>query len=436
MEISQLNRLRQTNPWLFGGLEVGRGGPSRAPEPWVERTQVDLARLREPRGAHLIVGPRQAGKSSLVWSLLRGLARPLYLNMEEPTLRSWCGSPAQFLSDLDELGAPPEAVFLEEAQWLDAAALFVQGLVDSAPGFPILVTGSSSFHLLDRTRETLAGRASRHVLLPFSLAEVVPDDGRRAPGVLALERRDALHRQLRYGGYPAVWLSTEPETLLGDLLEAFVLRDASDLFAVDRLDAYQKLLQLCARGVGNLVNLSELASICGVAVGTISRYLELMAQAHVIALVPSFSLGKRREVTSARKVFFLDNGLRNAAIGAWPAVGELDRGALYENWVFGELRKGLPWRDTIRYWRSLGGAEVDFVVERGERLLAVEVKAGALSRPAVSRSSRSFLDAYAPGELWVLNETLEAEHRLGPTVVRHAPSYRLPEMLQGWLRAR
>ena len=426
-------RLRQTNPWLFENIEVGKSGPSAPPAAWIDRRQVEHQTLLRRGRAHLVIGPRQTGKSSLAWAALRTTTRPLFLNMEEALLRRMCQSPAAFMADLHDLGAPIEALFLEEAQWLDQAALFVKGVVDARPTFPVIVTGSASFHLADRIRESLAGRASRHVLFPFSLEELVPDLG-AASVVLDLQRSETLPRLVRRGGYPDVWLGDEPATLLAELIDAFVIRDASDLFVVDRLDAYQKLIELSARQIGNLVNVAELAALCGVSSGTVSRYLSIMEQAHVIRLMPAFSGGKRREVTSARKVYFIDNGLRNAVLGRIhaPDLLETEGGPLYENWVFTELAKHLPWNHTIRYWRSLSGAEVDFVCDFPDRRLAIEVKAGPLTRPKLPRSARSFIEAYAPQELWLLNATLEAETKIGPTSVLWRPHHRLPLELTRW----
>lgn len=434
MDTRTVERIRQTNPWLFGRGRVLDAPPARGPQPWLERLHIDSQRLREPGLAHLVVGPRQVGKSSLVWSVLRDMDRPLFLNMEEARLRDWCESPAQVLDDIGALGEPPDALFFEEAQWMAEAGLFLKGLVDSRPPFPVVVTGSASFHLHARTRESLAGRATRHLLLPFSLLEVVPGPVPGGAVGLDVARRDALLRMLRVGGYPEAWLSVEPALVLGDLLEAFVLRDASDLFRVDRLDAYQSVLSLCARQVGNLVNTAELASACGVSAPTVTRYLSLMEEAHVIRLLPAFARGKRREVTSARKVYFLDNGLRNATLGRVdrPVEPGEERGTLLENLVFAELAKELPWRQTIHYWRSLSGAEVDFVVELPQGLLAIEVKSGGMRRPKLTRSARSFVEAYEPRELWVLNDDFEAEERLGATRVRWQPAHRLPDLLADW----
>jgi len=429
-----LERLRESNPWLFGGPAVGATPASREPSGWRARRQVDAQALLAPGRAHLVIGPRQAGKSSLAWAALRRKVRPLFLNLEEPALAAWCRSPSGFLADVARAGLAPDALFLEEAQRLEHAGLFVKGVVDLKPAYPVVVTGSSSFHLDDRVRESLAGRATRHVLWPFSLAEVVPPGSGSGPAHLEILRREAIARALRVGSYPEAWLSERPEAVLTDLYQAVVLRDASDRFAVERPDAYQKLLALAAGQVGNLVNQAEYAALCGVAAGTVAKYLDLLEQTHVVRLVRPFAGGARREVTGARKVFFVDNGLRHAALGRLrndPAEAA-DRGALVENWVFGEVAKSLPWTLPIGYWRSLSGAEVDFVLDAPQARLALEVKAGPLPRAVLSRGCRSFVEAYAPGELWVLNDTLDAEATLGTTRVRWLPLHRLPEALEHW----
>lgn len=431
MEPTVLQRIRQTNPWLFGGVSPGRTGPSALPADWIPRRQIDTERLLVPGKAHLIAGPRQTGKSSLVWSVLSTLTRPLFLNMEEPVFRQWCSSPAQFAEDLSHLGALPEALFLEEAQWLPQAALFIKGLVDLKLGLPILVTGSASFQFHDRLRESLAGRAYRHLLLPFSLSELVPRR-EQSPALLELSRRDALRRMLMLGGYPEVWLSSQPDTIIGELLQAYVLRDASDLYAVDRLDVFQRLLVLCAGQAGNLVNQAELASVSSAATGTIARYLSLMEESHLVFRPAPFAGGKRREVTGARKLFFVDNGFRNGLLARLDQDPFLspDSGAVVENWVLTELLKALPWPAPIRYWRSLSGAEVDFVLEFSENLIGIEVKATEMRRPALRRSSRSFIEAYSPKEFWVLNRSLTATEMLNSTRVRWIPLHSLPEAIE------
>jgi hypothetical protein len=431
MDAMILTRIRQSNPWLFGDQRVGIRGVSAAPLAWVERRQFSAGAMLSSGRAHLVVGPRQSGKSSLVWSLLRDLRTPLYINAEEPLFRQWAQSPTGVLEDIRTLATKLDALFLEEAQWIPSAGLFVKGLVDLKPDFPIVVTGSSSFHLGDRIRESLAGRATRHTLLPFSLKEVCPASSGEAPAVLEAHRRDALSRLLRSGGYPEVWTSGRPGDVLGNLLQGLILRDATDLLAVERPDAFVRILRLAAGQVGNLVNATEYASLCGVSATTVQKYLSIMQDMHVLYLVPPFSGGRRRELTGTYKVFFVDNGLRNALLSRLEEdlSDSPDRGPLLENWVFSELLKAFPWPSPVRYWRSQSRAEVDFVLESAKRLLGIEVKSASMTRPVLLRSSRSFVEAYSPREFWVLNESLSAKDTTGVTQLRWIPFHRLPEEL-------
>jgi predicted AAA+ superfamily ATPase len=122
------------------------------------------------------------------------------------------------------------------------------------------------------------------------------------------------------------------------------------------------------------------------------------------------------------KIYFRDPGLRNALSGGFSGLDERgDRGPLFESWVAGELAKRvfeLNPNERLSYWRSKSKAEVDFVLEKKGRLVGVEVKASALKRPMLSRSSRSFIEAYAPGDFIVVNLGLTAMDRIGDTDIR------------------
>ena len=179
------------------------------------------------------------------------------------------------------------------------------------------------------------------------------------------------------------------------------------------------MLMLLAGQVGNLVNLSELASICNVDVGTISNHIEILEENHILQKVLPFAGGKRSELTSTGKVFFIDCGVRNQLLNNHSRQLTLrtDIGPLFENWVFSEICKSLPWVDTLKFWRSKAGAEVDFVIERAGDLHAVEVKFASPKRPFLSRSVRSFVDAYRPKRMAVINMTLDYGLKVGKTRV-------------------
>ncbi|MBN1829233.1 MAG: ATP-binding protein [Deltaproteobacteria bacterium] len=406
------NRILLFNPWLTNPNQAEVFIRRYIPETYVLR-DVEPINLKKDR-ALLIIGPRQSGKSTLVWRHLLSYAPDiLYINLEDPLLRSSLGVAVELVSLLRGNYSFVQAVFLDEAQHMPDAGLFVKGLVDAKLGISIIATGSSSFHLMSKTRESLAGRADRLRLLPFSLKELLL----REKPVNPIAERDFCEkiflRQMIHGGYPAVYLAPTDEDRVGflnDLAEALILRDASDLFRIKRVDVFRKLLTLLAGQVGNLINFSELASVCHVDASTIRSYVEILEESHVVKAVKPFAGGKRRELTTAPKIFFIDNGIRNQLLNAFAADVSLriDKGALMENWAFSELYKRMPITSDIHFWRSKAGGEIDFIVEQAGNIMAMEVKYADLDRPRLSRSARSFIDAYRPEKFVVLNRSLEA----------------------------
>jgi predicted AAA+ superfamily ATPase len=410
------NRILLYNPWLTQTDQADALIRRYLPETYVPR-EAEPVTLQKDR-ALLIVGPRQSGKSTLAWRLLQPCApNILYLNLEDPLLRSALGAAIELASLLRERYPFIQALFLDEAQHLPDAGIFLKGLVDAKMSIPIMVTGSSSFHLMSRTRESLAGRADRLRLLPFSLRKLLRHENPLNPVAAGSFGEKIFSRQMIHGSYPAVYLApADPDRvrLLSDLTEALILRDASDLFRIKRVDVFRKLLTLLAGQTGNLVNFSELASICRVDAATIHAYVEILEESHIVKVVRPFAGGKRRELTTAPKIYFIDNGIRNQLLNAFSTDISLrtDKGALMENWVFTELYKQLPLTAAIHFWRSKAGGEVDFVIEQAGKIVALEVKSTDLNRPVVSRSCRSFIDAYHPERLTILNRSLETTMKM------------------------
>lgn len=401
------------NPWLEGG-DVDSWYTAFLPERFIPR----FFRLEADHCVCLVVGPRQAGKSTLIWKALAEAGRPcLYLNCEEPAIRQWLISPASFLNDIDALTEKDTPVFFDEIQYLEEAGLFLKGLVDRRTLHTFYATGSSAFDLESRTRESLAGRAHRHLLLPLSLDEVCFDI-RNKPALIRREMAARFGRLLLYGGYPPVHTSDNPQKELVGLVESFVIRDASDRLKIKYPAAFRKIMELCASQIGNLCNFSEWAAIAGISNDSVREYAGILANTHIIRLIRPYVGGKRAEITSAPKAYFLDNGIRNQIFGGFSEAGtRADRGAVMENFIFTELYKSInPLLDSIRFWRSKSGAEVDFVLERQGKVFGWEVKSGD-SRREMTRSSRSFIEAYQPEYFFVVNETEYAEKNIGKTSI-------------------
>ena len=314
----------------------------------------------------------------------------------------------------------------------------MKGLVDAKLKLTIWVTGSSSFDLRSKTRESLAGRATRKRLFPFSLEELKRRAGAQNPIAEHHICDEIIKHQLIFGSYPAVYLCSgneQKQLLINDLVEALILRDASDLFKIKRVDAFRKLLTLLAGQIGNLLNISELAANCNVDAGTINSHIEILEESHIVKRILPFAAGKRREITSAPKIFFIDNGIRNQLLSNFRTAFELrgDKGQIFENWAFSEIYKALPFQASVKFWRSKSKAEVDFVIEYAGKIYAIEVKATAFKHPKISRSVWSFIEAYAPEKLAVLNMNLDfsMDHEKGR--VDFITPYTLISWLNGFL---
>ncbi|HOP46412.1 MAG TPA: ATP-binding protein [Desulfobacteraceae bacterium] len=434
LSIEVENRIKQMNPWIIYPDKIKDTIGRFLPIEYIHRSAEKT--FMQPDRAFLVVGPRQSGKSTMVWHEIHKMApNVLFLNMEDPLLRMGCRYSADIVEHLQQNYPFIEAVFIDEIQHMEEAGLFIKGLVDAKLNLYIWVTGSSSFDLRSKTRESLAGRAARKRLLPFSLMELKHHAD--APNPIAekhtLDR--IISHQLIFGSYPSIYLSEEYEekiTRLNDLVEALILRDASDLFKIKRVDAFRKLLTLLAGQIGSLLNLSELASICNVDVGTINSYIEILEESHIIKRIIPYAGGKRREIKASPKILFIDNGIRNQLLNNFSTSLDLrvDKGQLFENWAFTEIYKSLPFQDSLKFWRSKSGAEVDFVIEHAGKIYGLEIKSTPLKKTKVSKSAWSFMDAYDPEEFAILNTALEQDSIIGNKRIKFITPYSLLDWLK------
>ena len=433
LSIEVKNRINQLNPWVSHPEKAENLIARFIPQEYVLR-EVEKTSVRSNR-ALLVVGPRQSGKSTMIWHLLRRFSPDiLFLSMEDPLLRIGCIYPIDFVGYLQENYQFIKVIFIDEIQHMEDAGLFVKGLVDSKLNLPILVTGSSSFDLRSKTRESLAGRATRRLLMPFNVMELMRHANPPNPMAARNICQQIVSHQLIFGSFPSIYLSVKHDEkimFLSDLVEALILRDASDLFKIKRVDAFRKLLTLLAGQIGSLVNHSELASICNVDVGTINAYIEILEESHVVKRLRPFAGGKRREITGAAKVFFIDNGIRNQLLNNFSNELDLrtDKGELLENWVFTEIYKTLPLQSSLKFWRSKTKAEVDFVIEHAGKTYALEVKFASLKGAKMSRSAWSFIEAYEPEKFAVLNMTFEEPVILKKAEIDFITPYSLPQWL-------
>ncbi|MEK7413096.1 MAG: ATP-binding protein [Planctomycetota bacterium] len=313
-----------------------------------------------------VTGPRQAGKTTLVRSCFPDHA---YLNLEDPELLAFAQrDPKGFL-------ARDGGMIIDEVQRVPALLSVIQTIVDvdPRPG-RFIITGSQVFALSAAISQSLAGRIALITLLPFSLGELAAMG--RAP-----ERLDTL---LLTGGYPPIYDRDLPPRLwLADYITTYIERDVRQVLEIRDLAAFQRFVTLCAGWVGQLVNLSSLASDAGVTVNTAKSWLGVLQTSGLIHLLQPHHRNFRKRLIKKPKLHWIDSGLCCRLLGIQDAdhlATHPARGAIFESWVCSELLKGRYQRGetaNLYFWRNHVGDEIDLLADHGQTLLPIECKSGA-----------------------------------------------------------
>lgn len=395
--------------------------------------------LKEPE-ITLLIGPRQAGKTTLLRALREELEnageRCLFFNLDIDIDAVQFESQQKFVDYLSALtGGKRTFVFIDEVQRITDAGLFLKGLYDRRLSYKFIVTGSGSLELKEHISESLVGRKRNFFLATVSASEWIQyatgyQYGERIGAVLqadeALEER-LLQTYMTFGGYPRVITSSTSQaknSLLQEIYQGYIERDIKQLLQLEKSNAFVILLQLLANRAGQLVNYNDLSKLTGISVPTLKNYLWYSEKTFVTEAVMPFFRNKEKEVVKAPQYYFWDLGLRNFLRGIYDDIA--DQGPRFQSFVFRLLydhfRHSVA---SLHYWRTQHQAEVDFVVNLGHHILPVEVKAGKLDKPALSRSFQSFLNHYKPPEAWVINRKLRASIHVENTEVKFMPWYDL-----------
>ena len=326
-----------------------------------------------------IMGPRQSGKTTLSKKVFEDHD---YVSLEEPDEREFAlADPKGFLRRFSG------GVILDEVQRAPDLLSYIQGIVDreNIPGRFIL-TGSQQFHVMEKVSQTLAGRTAIVYLLPLSLNEllgqptsdpyeidILPEKKKRPP--FSLE--DILYK----GFYPRIHdRGLVPHEWLSAYYRTYVERDVRDVANIGNLDAFQRFVRLCAGRTGQLLNLSSLASDCGISHTTARHWVSILQAGFIIQLLPPHHENFSKRIIKSPKIYFLDTGLlcyllrirEPEDIPVHPM-----KGAIFENFVFSEIYKAFAHRGELPplyFWRDRTGHEVDIVIDTGKRLVPVEIK--------------------------------------------------------------
>lgn len=352
--------------------------------------------------AILVQGSRQVGKTTLIRQLTQRYESVLWINGDDVLDRTeW--------NDIDrttllQLVASYDCIVVDEAQRIQNIGLSIKMLIDAHLDKAIFISGSSSLNLNSTITEALTGRKWTFELFPFSFKEIAAE-------ITPREAKRRLEELLVYGSYPEVFTAqSRRERRLREIASSYLYKDVLEYGNIRKPDVLVKLLRAIAYQVGSTVSIHELSNLVRVDAKTVERYIGLLEDSYVLFRLPPLSTNPRKELSTFRKIFFYDNGIRNTLIeDLRPFTNRDDRGALWENYVISEFQKAKAYAGgsgQLFFWRSRNGAEVDFVLLYNGVYYAYEIKANPNKQ---GRFSRSFMEQYDVRKLVTVNPTNFAE---------------------------
>jgi predicted AAA+ superfamily ATPase len=346
-----------------------------------------LPKLKDPK-AIILLGPRQAGKSTLLQHIETSLHKPVtWWNGDESDIRILLEKPTS--TQIKTLIGNAKTLIIDEAQRIENIGLCIKLITDNLKGIKVIATGSSAFELANKINEPLTGRKWEYYLYPFSFGEMVAHSG------LLAEKR-LLHHRMIFGYYPEIVTSPGNEqVLLKQLANSYLYKDILTWERIQKPDKLEKLVQALAFQMAQLISYHELGQICGLNAETVEKYINLLEKAYIVFRLPSFSRNLRNELKKSYKIYFYDNGLRNAVINQFnPLQLRNDIAQLWENWFISERLKYLnnTEKNASRFfWRTLAQQEVDYIEETNGQITAFECKWNPKAKGNVSRA---FKNAY------------------------------------------
>ncbi len=352
--------------------------------------------------AIILVGARQVGKSTLFEQILLDLQSKIEKNQ---ILAIYCDDANQRaflensnLTDLRQQLAGKRIVMVDEAQRIQGVGLKLKLITDHFKDVQLLVTGSSSFLLQGQLNDPLTGRKFEYHMYPLSTQEIYADGG-------LISIRQTFESRLIYGSYPDVVTGAgNSREILMNLSGSYMYQDLLSLEGVRRPVLLEKLLVALALQVGSEVSYSELAQTVGTDNKTVEKYVDLLEKCYIVFRLNGLSRNMRNELKKSKKIYFYDNGVRNAVIQQFaPVEMRNDMGALWENFFISERMKHNHYTGhycNTYFWRTKSQQEIDYIEECNGQMTAFEMKWNP--KKVKTRFPKSFLEAYDVKETVVI----------------------------------
>jgi len=344
----------------------------------------------------ICIGPRQVGKSTLLNKICKDNGDYLFINGDDPEYQL-------LLTDVGEkrllqIIGNHKVVFIDEAQRIKNIGLTSKIIFDRIKDVKLILCGSSALEMANQLNEPLTGRKWEFNLWPISWSELIGRYG-YLEAVLQLETR------LVYGMYPEVISKPNNEQdILKQLASSYLYKDILNLQNIRKPEVLQNLLHALALQVGSEVNYNELAQLIRLDRKTVEEYIGLLEKIFIIFRLPALSRKQRNEISNGRKIYFYDNGTRNAIIGDFrPLAVRQDIGALWENFIISELKKKNSYEHLMYreyFWRTYQQQEIDYILEKNGQFFAYEIK---WNKTQKVKFPVTFTQAYQNVETHIIN---------------------------------
>jgi predicted AAA+ superfamily ATPase len=363
----------------------------------------------------VILGPRQCGKSTLAKAIISEIGTAVYLDLERPSDVSKLRDPEAFFSlNSDKL------ICLDEIQRIPEIFPVLRSVMDeNKRNGQFIILGSASPDLIKQRSETLAGRISYFELTPFLLKEV-PED----------HHLNTLRRLWLRGGFPRSYLAANEKESFEwrlDFIRTFLERDIPQLGFRTPAKTIERFWRICAHLHGQLLNSSKLGESMGVSHHTVKSYVDMLEQSFVLRVLRPYESNLKKRLIKSPKIYIRDSGILHTLLNLDnhnDLLGHPVYGASWEGFVIENILSLLPhWNAS--FYRTSSGSEIDLILERGNKRVAIECK-GSTS-PNLSRGFWNAVSDIVFQEVWIIAPVKEAYPIEGG--VRVAPPHQLCEHL-------
>jgi len=385
-----------------------------------------------------IIGARQCGKTTLIDNILKNLEKKgkkissvSFDNVKELQL---------FENDIDsfiELYVKGyDFLFVDEVQYSKESGKKLKYIYDKHK-IKIFISGSSAAELSIQSSKYLVGRVFVFTLYPFSFKEFLRAKNQKLLFLfesgnykkeITLELNKHLGEFILYGGYPRVILAEsidEKQTILKNIYNTYLLKEIREILELSNDYKLINLIKALSLQTGNIINYNGLSTITGFSYRELKNYLNILEKTFICSQIKPFYTNKRTELVKSPKIYFYDLGFRNVSIDNFSRE-RTDIGSMYENFIFSELVKN----DIFpKYWHTKSGAEIDFIIEKENMIIPVEVKT-TISKETLTKPFYAFVEKYKPKKGYIASLSFESKKKINGCEITFIPLLKLINLLK------